>query len=297
MKGRAKHCVLAGIMVIFVVAGLGLTSGRPLVAGSEATAGWEDRAGLAGEVEGGPVRLAPLPEDPGRAAEGGPPPDGQPLEMDKPLRVPRQDDRVSYAPGEVIVKFKPGTGEDVRLQYCDDKGLTPDTVLSDSGDLVLYRLPDGMTVTSALRVLVEAGVTEYVQPNYRYRADALAPDDPYFDRQWGLESFEGADLDILGAWDHTQGSSSIIVAVIDTGVDIYHPELARSIWVNSDEIPDDGIDNDDNGYADDYSGWDFYNGDNTVFDDFSNDYHGTHVAGTIAAEADNGIGVAGAAPV
>ncbi len=95
----------------------------------------------------------------------------------------------------------------------------------------------------------------------------------------------------------------VVVAIIDTGVDINHPELADHIWVNEGEIPGDGIDNDGNGYIDDYYGWDFYNNDNTVIHydtDYSgsyldNDNHGTKVAGVIVATANNTAGIAGVA--
>ena len=106
----------------------------------------------------------------------------------------------------------------------------------------------------------------------------------------------GVDIDIAPAWelyDASQTNRDVVVAVIDTGADILHPDLRDSIWVNGDEIPGDGIDNDGNGYADDCFGWDFFYGDPFVFSvQSSEDTHGTHVAGTIAAGRHNG-GIAG----
>lgn len=102
------------------------------------------------------------------------------------------------------------------------------------------------------------------------------------------------NLDSIGApeaWAVGLNGDGIIVAVLDTGVDVDHIDLANNIWVNSDEIANNGIDDDANGYVDDRKGWDFVNNDSTVEDV---DGHGTHVAGTIAAE-NNGIGVIGAA--
>ena len=106
----------------------------------------------------------------------------------------------------------------------------------------------------------------------------------------------GVDINIEPAWelyDASQTNRDVVVAVIDTGADILHPDLRDSIWVNGDEIPGDGIDNDGNGYADDCFGWDFFYGDPFVFSaQSSEDTHGTHVAGTIAAGRHNG-GIAG----
>ncbi len=107
-------------------------------------------------------------------------------------------------------------------------------------------------------------------------------------------SVEGIDIHILPAWEKyaaREGKRPVTVALIDTGVDISHPELSGSIWLNEDEIPGDGIDNDGNGYVDDYYGWNFYNDNAAVFSGKEDD-HGTHSAGTIAA-ARNSEGIAG----
>lgn len=113
-------------------------------------------------------------------------------------------------------------------------------------------------------------------------------------------SKRGIDINIQPAWklhdahkDGTHEHRQVIVAVIDTGIDIHHPELKDSIWVNEDEIPGDGIDNDGNGYIDDVNGWNFFNNTNQIFVGEEDD-HGTHAAGTIAAARGNG-GIAGIA--
>lgn len=154
-------------------------------------------------------------------------------------------------------------------------------------------------------------------------------DDPYSSAQWPIHNpgyysvftdnrakevtaTQDIDMDILEAWMlMNQGvtkSREVVVAIIDTGVDYTHPDLAQHIWINQNEIPGDGIDNDNNGYVDDVYGWDFYNDDASIghykYDRNTklnlslpedNDDHGTHIAGIIAAEADNGIGIAGIA--
>ena len=109
-----------------------------------------------------------------------------------------------------------------------------------------------------------------------------------------VRSLEGIDMNIVPAWkkyDAKSGKRQVIVALIDTGVDITHPELSGSIWTNTGEIPGDGIDNDGNGYIDDVYGWNFYDNNAQVFTG-ADDNHGTHSAGTIAA-ARNGVGKVG----
>lgn len=111
------------------------------------------------------------------------------------------------------------------------------------------------------------------------------PSDPQYNQLWGMTS-----IDAPGAWNTTTGSSSVVVAVIDTGVDYNHRDLAANIWTNPGEIAGNGVDDDRNGFVDDIHGYDFANNDGNPMDDNG---HGTHVSGTIAAVANNGQGVAG----
>lgn len=104
---------------------------------------------------------------------------------------------------------------------------------------------------------------------------------------WGLNAIHAPD-----AWDTTTGNGSLVIADLDTGIDYNHPDLQGNIWNNTLELPANGIDDDHNGYIDDYRGWNFYNSNNDPFDDQG---HGTHVAGTITATGNNNIGVAGVA--
>jgi subtilisin family serine protease len=133
-----------------------------------------------------------------------------------------------------------------------------------------------------------------VEPDFAIAPTAL-PADPSFDRLWGLRNLGqpgGVDIRAETAWNTTTGSRSVVVAVIDTGVDHRHADLAANIWTNPREIAGDRIDNDRNGFVDDVHGFDFANGDGDPMDDNG---HGTHVAGTIGAVGNNSVGVTGVA--
>lgn len=134
-------------------------------------------------------------------------------------------------------------------------------------------------------------------PSYTAAVDAAIgaiTGSPALSADGTVRSLEGIDMNIVPAWkkyDAKSGKRQVIVALIDTGVDITHPELSGSIWTNTGEIPGDGIDNDGNGYIDDVYGWNFYDNNAQVFTG-TDDNHGTHSAGTIAA-ARNGVGTVG----
>ena len=155
------------------------------------------------------------------------------------------------------------------------------------------RLPANLAVETALQRLSALADVETSEPNYIYRATAV-PNDPFFDRLWGLNNPTEDELDFdINApegWETSTGDSNVIIGVIDTGIDYDHEDLAANVWRNPGEIQGNGIDDDQNGYVDDYFGYDVVNGDPDPRDD---DGHGTHVSGTIAASGNNGIGTVG----
>ena len=221
-----------------------------------------------------------------------------------------------YAPGEVLVKFRAGTKNtdksaalaSMTVAGAAASGAPPagaSASTSPGAGAVRkwtfrrgaehWRLPPGLSVEDAIARLRARPDVEYAEPNWVLTADRL-PDDARFGELYAFRNtgqtggVAGADISATRAWNITTGSRSVLVAVIDTGMDMSHPDLAENLFTNTAEIPGNGIDDDGNGFVDDVHGWDFANDDNDPFDDAG---HGTHVSGTIGAVGDNGLGVAG----
>ena len=155
---------------------------------------------------------------------------------------------------------------------------------------------------AAARALERLGAVRWAEPNLPVEGGAAPTNDPDFGELWGLENtgqtveghagVAGVDVNALQAWDTTRGAGSV-VAVVDSGVAADHPDIKGNIWTNTGETPGNGLDDDGNGFVDDVHGWDFWDSDNDP-DDFHG--HGSHIAGTIAATANNQTGIAGVAP-
>jgi subtilisin family serine protease len=203
--------------------------------------------------------------------------------------------RPRYVEGEILVKFRPeARAVSRRALHLDVAGVTRRGFASGAE---LWRLEGGLAVPEALRRLAGAPDIEYAEPNYLLHA-TRTPDDPLLPQQYSLENTgqedgtAGADIDAARAWDLSTGGASVIVAVIDSGIDLDHPDLQPNLWTNPDEIPGNLVDDDGNGLVDDVHGWDFVNEDDDPRDDVG---HGTHVAGIVAAAGNNGLGITGVA--
>lgn len=198
-----------------------------------------------------------------------------------------------YSREHILVKFKSGT---LRSRICEiftEVGIIKDKHYKDI-NVYKIKVPSD-NVMEIIDKLLKYDEIKYAEPDHTVRIHQTTPDDPDFDKLWGLHNTgqDGgtldADIDAPEAWDTITGGS-VVVAVIDSGVNYNHEDLASNMWVNEGEIPDNGVDDDGNGYIDDYLGWDFVNEDNDPMDD--ND-HGTHCSGTIGATGNNGKGVVG----
>jgi len=214
-----------------------------------------------------------------------------------------------YVPGRVIVGFKQ-----------DKHSFADPTILSSIGTYTVRELATAINpatkqkaytgrklvlvmlsnnnpedVIAAIQKLKNDGNVAYAEPDYIVKAIST-PNDPHYALLYAMHNTGqtggrvDADIDAPEAWDKHRGNRRILIGVIDTGIDYYHPDLAANIWTNPGEIPGNGVDDDGNGFIDDIHGWDFAYDDNNPID---GQYHGTHCAGTIAGVGNNGVGVVG----
>jgi thermitase len=229
-----------------------------------------------------------------------------------------EGERSAYAPGEILVKFKRTASKAHIEELHAETGAVPkgrNKVI----DVWRLKIPDDVSVSEMVQRYKRDPNVEWAEPNGIYYL-TITPDDTYYSAQqrWYYDLISAAS-----GWDTQTGSSSVAIAIVDSGVDLDHPDLAGKIWTNPGEIAGNGIDDDGNGYVDDVYGWDFvgsddgddgdrpgdnnpdvFAGDPSVGDGIDQDGsgtaddgvpHGTMVAGIVGAQTNNGRGVTGMA--
>jgi len=215
-----------------------------------------------------------------------------------------------YVEGDALVTFKPSVNLTVAEQRLAGHSLVWQRHFADlsrrRGKQTGLVHSNRRTTAQLIAELKSDPDVETAEPNYLRWVTTMTPNDPYFTNQWALQNTgqtisgsygviagtAGDDIHFVPAWALAQqpGTNPPVVAVIDSGVDYRHPDLASNIWINTAEKPTNGLDNDGDGYVNDYYGYDF--ADNRP-DPMDSGFHGTHVAGTIAAIGNNNVGVIG----
>jgi len=224
-------------------------------------------------------------------------------------KVSENQTSTEFVPGEFIVKLKKDTTLSSSTQfmalnenhqvYAVEK-VFPHSEGTILDNIYLLHVPIGSDIPSIVKEYATYPDVVYAEPNGIGHLCGI-PNDANFSKQWYLhntgQKFKGnmhgtpgADIHAPEAWDIETGSPNVTIAIIDTGIDYMHPDLAANIWTNKNEIPGNGIDDDHNGYIDDVHGWDFYYNDSNITDGFG---HGTMCAGVADAVGNNSIGVAG----
>ena len=213
---------------------------------------------------------------------------------------------LAHIPGQAIVGFESGVDVETKTALMNRSGARILHVFNTGSMLVEFKGKMNQGIQNlVMGELSKSKDISYIEANTVIFADTLEPNDPRYGELYGLNNLGStggtvdADIDAPEAWSVTTGSKDVVVAIIDTGVDYNHPDIAPNYWTNPAETGLDangidksanGIDDDGNGFIDDFRGWDFVNNDNDPMDDHN---HGTHCAGTIGAKGDDGVGVVG----
>ena len=224
-------------------------------------------------------------------------------EREKPSFGPRLKDLgKEVVPGQIIVKYEEGVGANAQAAVRREKDVSREADL-DLINADVVKVQTGASVEQTIRALEADPDVAYASRDRVVRPMAYA-DEERFGELWGLDNTgqqilgrpgrPDVDVDAPEAALRSDGGQDVVVAVIDDGVDFGHPDLVGRAWTNDGEFANNNVDDDGNGYVDDVNGYDFANDDNTVHDT-AQDFHGTHVAGTIAASSD-GQNVVGVAP-
>jgi subtilisin family serine protease len=211
--------------------------------------------------------------------------------------------QIEKVEGEILVMVSPGFDLQETLKNAypleTKAGLTATRITSNMGIWQINFKNTGLLPNPFLNRLKETPGIVIVQFNHKIKY-RIIPDDIKFNDQWSLFNtgqsggVTGADCGVTDAWEITTGGltatgDTIVIAMIDDGMDTSHPDLYENLWKNRSEIPNNKIDEDTNGFVDDYNGWDFYNNDDKIYAGF----HGTAITSIIAAKGNNQIGMAG----
>ena len=202
-----------------------------------------------------------------------------------------------YVPDAVIVKFRPSANASSKARARGLVNAVSNRQFKIVKGLEKLKLKKGQSVNQAVRRLQKLPFVEYAEPDYLVQATT---NDEFYGLVYAIDNTgqdirgvlgtPDADMDVVEAWNIQTGDPNLIIAVIDEGVQWDHPDLVNNMWRNTGEVAGNGIDDDGNGFVDDVYGYDFYSDDGDPMDEGG---HGTHVAGTICAEANNGIGIVG----
>jgi subtilisin family serine protease len=202
---------------------------------------------------------------------------------------------LNYVPDEVLIRFDEQTPHRLMAAAHAEVGAVVVHEYDSVPNLKLVKLPKGMRVQAALEYYKQIPGVHYVHPNSIHEVLTI-PNDPLFGELWGLQNTgqrggrPGADIHAPEAWAITTGDHEVVVAVLDTGIDYQHSDLAANMFRNEAECIPNGIDDDDNGVVDDCYGFNALDANSPPMDD---EGHGTHVAGTIGAVGNNTLGVIG----
>ncbi len=200
----------------------------------------------------------------------------------------KNKDNSNYQDNELVVKIN--SNSEKQLKKIEEKYSANLQLIYDNLYTIKFN-SDNYTIDDMISNLNKEEVVEYAEPNYYFELASSPTTEPYYNSQWALDN-SSYGIDLIPIWDEISSNEDVTVAVIDTGLKYNHPDIDNNIWINSSEIAGNLVDDDNNGYIDDYYGWNFADGNNQIND---TNGHGTHVAGIIGAEI-NGVGVAGVVP-
>jgi serine protease len=204
-----------------------------------------------------------------------------------------------YATDTILVRFKRDASLSAQSTLHSQIGTQIAHTYMFLPELQVVSLPEDLSVEKALSLYQGDPSVLYAEPNMIYELDDTTPNDPRFGELFGLHNtgqsggLVDADIDMIEAWDISQGSPDVVIALLDSGIDFNHPDLNANTFVNlSEQQGQAGVDDDANGYVDDIHGINSVNDTGSPFP-FDGDAHGTHVSGTIAASGNNAVGVVG----